>query len=99
MIHVVATLTANPGQCEFVLSAFNKMRALVLEEEGCIEYQPLIDAGGGDRIGSDSFMVVEKWASSEALDAHNEGVNLGLFLQAVKPHLAHLTVHVLKAAS
>lgn len=98
MIHVVAMLTASPGQRGFVLAAFNKMRPLVLEEEGCIEYQPLVDADGGDRIGADSFMVVEKWTSSEALDAHNKGANLGLFLQTVKPHLAHLTVHILKAA-
>jgi quinol monooxygenase YgiN len=37
MIHVIAFITAQPGQRDKVLSAFNANVPAVLAEDGCIE--------------------------------------------------------------
>jgi quinol monooxygenase YgiN len=40
MIHVVAVITAKPGQRAALLEAFAALRPAVLAEAGCIEYAP-----------------------------------------------------------
>ena len=47
MIHVVAVITAKPGQRETILKAFRDNLAAVRAEKGCIEYGPVIDADFG----------------------------------------------------
>ena len=47
MIHVVAIITAKPGQRETVLAAFRDNLAAVRAEAGCVEYVPVVDAEGG----------------------------------------------------
>ena len=49
MIHVVAVITAKPGQREAILQAIRANLPAVRAEKGCIEYGPAIDADG---IGS-----------------------------------------------
>jgi hypothetical protein len=44
MIHVVAIITAKPGQCDLVLEAFRANVPAVHAEEGCIEYGAVVDA-------------------------------------------------------
>jgi quinol monooxygenase YgiN len=44
MIHVVAVITAKPGQREALLAAVRENLPAVLAEEGCIEYGPVVDA-------------------------------------------------------
>jgi quinol monooxygenase YgiN len=46
MIRVVAIITAQPGRREELLTAFRALVPLVHAEQGCIEYQPTIDAEG-----------------------------------------------------
>ena len=62
MIHVVAIITVKPDKREEVLSAFNEIVATVMEEEGCIEYGPTIDAADAPSIqtpfGKNSFVVI-----------------------------------------
>ncbi|AYG59955.1 putative quinol monooxygenase [Rhizobium calliandrae] len=98
MIHVVATLAANPGKRDFILEEFKKMRPATLREDGCIQYEPVVDADGGDKIGPDRFLVIEKWEAPEKLDAHMKSAHLNAFLATVKPALARITVNVLTAA-
>ncbi len=40
MIHVVAIITAKPGQREAILQAFRANVPAVHAEQGCIEYRP-----------------------------------------------------------
>jgi len=67
MIHVIAIITAKPGQRNAVLEVFRANVAAVRAEEGCIEYGAAIDADGPEglqtRFGPDTFVVIEKWAS------------------------------------
>ena len=71
MIHVIAILTAHPGQRDALIAALHGNLAAVRAEEGCIEYGPAIDAARTPaKFGPDTVLVVEKWASPEALVAH-----------------------------
>jgi quinol monooxygenase YgiN len=102
MIHVVAILTAKPGQRENVLTAFRANIPAVRAEDGCIEYHPVIDAEGVGsfqaKIGPDAFMVIEKWRDLAALKAHAASPHMAAYGAKVKDLLAGRTVQVLSSA-
>ena len=74
MIHVVAIITAKPGNREKILEAFRANVPAVHAENGCIEYGPATDADGvgsfQTKFGPDTFLVLEKWESLDHLKAH-----------------------------
>src|SRR5260370_17460050 len=74
MIRVVAIVTAKPGRREELLTQFRALVPTVHAEQGCIEYQPTIDAEGFGssqaKMGSDAFIVIETSPSPDALKAH-----------------------------
>ena len=80
MIHVIAVITAKPGQRENILAHARANLPAVRAEKGCIEYGVAIDAEPALKFqtacGSDTFIFVEKWESMDALKAH-----------AVAPHM------------
>ena len=88
MIHVVAVITAKPGLRAQVLEFFAANRPAVLAEEGCIEYVATVDAQGmpasKGTFGEDSFAVVEKWASLDALKAHAAAPHETLYEDAAR---------------
>ena len=100
MIHVVAVITAQPGQRAKVLEAFLANTAAVRAEEGCIEYTATIDAqgmpSGPGSIGEDTFIVVEKWASLGALQAHAVAPHMKAYAAGMKALTAARMIHVLE---
>lgn len=102
MIHVIAIITALPGQRDAVLQAFRANVPAVLAEAGCIEYGPVVDAPGGPpsqaHLGSDTFAVIEKWADLPALAAHAAAPHMAAYGKAVAPLLASRAVHILSPA-
>jgi quinol monooxygenase YgiN len=102
VIHVVAIITTKPGQRDAVLTAFHENIPAVLAEAGCIEYVPVVDVEGGPeslaKIGPDSFMVIEKWESQEALRAHAASAHMAAYASRVKDLLASRVIHVLRQA-
>lgn len=102
MIHVVAVITARPGQREALLALFRANIPAVLAEEGCIEYGPVIDLPDfgpvQTPIGPDSFMVIEKWSSPETLRAHGAAPHMRAYAEASREMVASRAVHVLTAA-
>jgi quinol monooxygenase YgiN len=99
MIHVIAIITAQPGKRDEVLREFRANMPAVHAEPGCIEYAPAIDAEGigafQTRLGGDSFVVVEKWESAEALAAHAKAPHMAAYAARVKELLAGRVIHVL----
>jgi quinol monooxygenase YgiN len=98
MIHVLAFVTAKPGQRAAVLEIFKANVPAVLAEEGCIEYGAAVDvAGASPAFGPDSFVVIEKWASPAALKAHAAAPHMAAYLAKVKPMLEFekRAIHVL----
>ena len=99
MIHVVAVITAKPGKRAEILSAFHANMLAVHAEDGCIEYQPVIDADGfgafQTKLGADTFMVIEKWRDAAALKAHAAAPHMATYGAKVKDMVAARVIHVL----
>lgn len=99
MIHVLAFITAKPGRREEVLAAFRANVPAVHAEAGCIEYGPAIDAEEIGRfqtkLGADSFVVVEKWESVEALKAHAAAPHMAAYAAKTKDMIESRVIHVL----
>ena len=74
MIHVVATLKIDPAQREAFLAEFAALTPLVLAEDGCLEYGATVDEPTPIEVqelaGEDAVVVIEKWESVPALEAH-----------------------------
>jgi quinol monooxygenase YgiN len=99
MIHVVAHLTTKPGKRAEVLAAFHANMPAVHAEDGCIEYQPVVDADGfgafQTKLGPDSFMVIEKWRDAAALKAHAVAPHMAAYGAKVKDLVSGRVIHVL----
>ncbi len=102
MIHVIAIITAKPGQRAHILEAFRANMPAVRAEAGCLEYGPAIDAEGMGRIqtpfGPDTFVVIEKWESREALAAHAAAPHMAAYAAKTKEWIASRVIHVLEPA-
>ncbi len=100
MLHVVAIVTAKPGQRAAMLDHFRAIVPTVLAEAGCIEYAPVIDAGvpGLPAVGPDVFMVIEKWESAEALAVHSQAPHMLAYGAATADLVESVRVHALVSA-
>ena len=102
MIHVIAIITAKPGQRGTILEAFRANMPAVHAEAGCIEYGPAIDAEGAGPIqtqfGPDTFVVVEKWESLEHLKAHGASPHMVAYGAKTRELIASRVIHVLSPA-
>ena len=99
MIHVLAVITAKPGQREAVLALFRANVPAVHAEAGCIEYGAAVDAEGAGPMqtpfGPDTFVVIEKWESPDALKAHAASPHMAAYGASTKEKLASRVIHIL----
>ena len=99
MIHVLAIVTAKPGQRDKILTVFRANMPAVHAEAGCIEYGPAIDAEGmggfQTKIGPDTFVVIEKWESIDALKAHAAAPHMAAYAAKTKELIASRVIQVL----
>ncbi len=102
MVHVIAVITAKPGQRADVLKAFNANVPAVHAEDGCIEYGAAVDVPDAGAFqtpyGEDTFVVIEKWSSTAALMAHAVAPHMKTYREAVKDKVADQKVHILTSA-
>jgi quinol monooxygenase YgiN len=102
MIHVLAIITAKPGMRERILEAYRGNVEAVHAEAGCLAYEAVIDVpgvgAGFAQFGADSFVVVERWASMEALQAHGVAPHMKAYAAKVRDLTASRAIHVLQAA-
>jgi quinol monooxygenase YgiN len=100
MIHVIAIITAKPGMRGQILEAFHANMPAVHAEKGCIEYGPAVDAEGAGamqtKFGLDSFVVIEKWESIEALRAHGASPHMAAYAAKTRDMVASRVIHVLE---
>jgi quinol monooxygenase YgiN len=99
IVHVIAVVTAKPGRRSELLQVFQANVPNVHAEEGCIEYVTTVDAEGTGSIqtgfGADTFVVVEKWASLDALNAHAAAPHMAAYAARSKDLIASRVIHVL----
>ncbi len=102
MLHVVAILTAKPGQREAILAAIRANLPAVRAEKGCIEYGPAVDAEGiggfQTKVGTETIFVIEKWTDADALRAHAAAPHMAAYAAKVKDLIASRVIHVLSPA-
>ena len=100
MITVVATVQCQPGHRADFLHEFHQIVPDVLQEKGCIEYGPTIDADSeipGQHKEEDRITIVEKWESLDALQAHLVAPHMAAYRPKVKDFVASAELRVLTA--
>jgi quinol monooxygenase YgiN len=99
MIHVIAVITAKPGKREEILQAFRANVAAVRAERGCLEYGAAIDAENAlsvqAKCGPDTFLVIEKWESMDALRAHAAAPHMAAYGAKTRELIARRDIHIL----
>jgi quinol monooxygenase YgiN len=99
MIHVIAVISAKPGMRDAILQAFRANVPAVKAEQGCIEYGAAVDLENGPKFqtqyGPDSFVVIEKWESMDALKAHAVAPHMAAYAARTKEMIANRAIHIL----
>ncbi len=102
MVHVIAVITAKPGQRDSILTHFRANVPAVRAEKGCIEYGAAVDATPALKFqtayGPDTFLVIEKWESMEALGAHAAAPHMAAYAAKTREFIASRAIHILQAA-
>jgi len=74
MIHVLATITLQPGRRAEFLEHFHRLMPLVHAEVGCLEYGPAVDIPIGlpnpTPFREDVVVIIEKWETPVSLKDH-----------------------------
>ena len=65
-INLLVFIEVMPGKRAEQIKAFKALKPLVEAEPGCLRYELLADSNDENR-----FILIEKWASQEALDVHD----------------------------
>ena len=99
MIHVIAVITTKPGLRDSVLEHFRANVPAVRAEDGCIEYGAAIDADNAlpfqTAKGPDTFLVIEKWDSMDALAAHAAAPHMAAYGAKTRDLLDSRVIHIL----
>ena len=99
MIHVIAVITAKPGKRDAILQAFRANVPAVHAEKGCIEYGAAVDADNAlpfqTKWGPDTFLVIEKWETMDALKAHAAAPHMAAYGARTKEMIASRVIHIL----
>jgi quinol monooxygenase YgiN len=99
MIHVIAVITAKPGKRDAILKEFRANVPNVLAEKGCIEYGAAVDADNAlafqTQWGPDTFLVIEKWESMDALKAHAAAPHMAAYAAKTRDLIASRVIHIL----
>ena len=102
MVHVIALITAKPGKREEILKHARANLAAVRAEKGCIEYGAAIDADPAlpfqKKWDEDTFLVIEKWESMQALQAHAAAPHMAAYAAKTRDLIASRVIHILSPA-
>ena len=102
MIHVLATVQLHPDRREAFLEEFHRLMPQVHAEQGCLEYGPAVDVSTDipvqNPVGPDTVVIIEKWASLEALKSHLAAAHMAAYRERVKPFIASVSLQILQPA-
>lgn len=100
MIHVLALIEVTPGRRDEFLATFHDLVPKVRAEQGCIEYGPTVDLPATltvqTPVGEGVVVVVEKWDSVQALEAHLVAPHMQAYRQSVENIVVGITIHILE---
>ena len=91
-LHVVATIPTDPAHDEAVRAGLADLVAATRAEEGCVSY-----ACHASASAPGTFVMVEEWASQEAMDAHLRTPHLATAFDVLGPVLTgQVAIHPLR---
>jgi quinol monooxygenase YgiN len=103
MIIVIATVEIQESSREAFLDEFRKVVPDVLQEDGCLQYEPSIDVETNMEVQGETrpntVVVVEKWESLEALEAHLVAPHMVAYRAKVKDLVNSVAIQVLEPAT
>jgi quinol monooxygenase YgiN len=102
MICVLATIETVAGRRDDLADVFRDLTPKVRAEKGCIEYTPMIDTPSGlaaqGPLRENVLVVVEKWESVAALQAHLNTPHMAEFGKQTAALRVGISLQVLEAA-
>jgi quinol monooxygenase YgiN len=102
MIIVLAIIELHVGKRPDFLAEFQKIVPNVRAEKGCIEYFPAIDTASGLPVQGPArdeiVVVIEKWESIAALEAHLIAPHMMDYRPKVKDFVKKVSLQILKPA-
>jgi quinol monooxygenase YgiN len=102
MIIVLATIELHSGKRPNFLAEFRQIVTKVQAEKGCIEYFPAVDTASGLPVQGpareDIVVVVEKWESVAALEAHLIAPHMMEYRPKVKDFVKKVHLQILTPA-
>jgi len=102
MIVVLATIELHAGKRAAFLDEFRQIVPKVRAEAGCIEYFPATDVSSGLAVQGpqrdDIVVVIEKWESTAALEAHLIAPHMMEYRPKVKDFVKKVGLQILSPA-
>lgn len=101
MLTVVAEICVKPGRRHVVLEAINTLIPTVLEEEGCHQYDALVDHQAQvpwKQNSPDSIFMLEQWESLRHLEQHQQMPHMDAHRAAIKDDVVDVKILVLEPA-
>ena len=101
MINVIASIEVKKGRVSEFIEIFKKNIPNVLTEKGCVEYLPTIDVPTGlppQELNENIVTIIEKWDSTEALQAHLSSPHMVAYGREVKNLVEKVSIKILKQA-
>ncbi len=102
MIHVIATISLEPGVRERFLEILSGNVPKVLAEEGCIGYAPTVDIASGiaaqGPLREDTVVIIEAWDSIGSLQAHLQAPHMTAYREQVSALVRSVGLQVLQSA-
>ncbi|KAA5968859.1 putative quinol monooxygenase [Pantoea sp. M_9] len=102
MLTVVAEICVKPGRRQAVLDAINELIPAVLLEEGCHQYDALLDHQAQvpwKQNSPDSIFMLEQWVSLRALEQHQQMPHMDAHRARIKDDVVDVKILVLEPAS
>lgn len=103
MLTVLAEIRTRPGahHRQAVIDSFAIAVPLVLKEEGCHGYLPLVDHAANitfQTTAPDSIFMVEKWETAAHLEAHLQTTHMKEHGERVKENVLDVHIRILEDA-
>lgn len=99
-VTVLVRIQTRPGMRAAFLEEFRRIMPLVHAEAGCLEYRPVIDMptelSRQTLIGDDAVMIVERWESLPALQAHLDAPHMHAYRPRVADLIESSQLHILQ---
>jgi len=99
MLTVVAELCVKPGRRQAVLDAVKKLIPQVLAEDGCHQYDALVDHQAQvpwKQNSPDSIFMLEQWESLRHLEQHQQMPHMDAHRATIKDDVVDVKILVLE---